>query len=315
MSRSRRLPSRHRDKGRFLKKDREGVASTIGTMMALLIFLTLFTMFTNSYLPLWMKDNERQHMTSVMDEMGTLKGKIEIQESMVSISGQSSLPMFQTFQLGAAGVPVFVAPTVGVLSLMNNTQCSMTVTYAPKSTWANTSLWTQPVGGCVQLWAPNRYFVQQWITYENNGILTKQTDGQTMNVAPGVSFNGALSTMSVGISTVNLIAANTSVTGTGSGGVAFSTLYVDTDEIPLSNSAVFITMKTYNGLAFWNYFNDTIHSMDQSFVKVGTWHYASANFDMSMPLIAGSDTRNLFIIVKNAVSLNSNVAYVNAALS
>jgi hypothetical protein len=307
-----------RNVGRFLKKDREGVASTIGTMMALLIFLTLFTMFTNSYLPLWMKDNERQHMTTVMDQMGTLKGKIEIQENLVLISGQTSLPMYQTFQLGAAGVPVFVAPTVGILSLMpNNTNgIGMTVTFVDKTTGSITPIpGLTNKGGCLQLYAPNRYYVPQWISYENNGILTKQNDGQTMNVAPGISLNGALGTISVGINTVNILGANTTVTGYGNGGLVFSTLYIDSNTPTLpANNMVEIAITTFNGLAFWNYFNDTFHSMDQTFHRVSKTHYTSTSLDLEMPATS-ADVKTLTIKIMTAVSLSYDVANVRATLT
>jgi hypothetical protein len=288
-------------------------------MMALLIFLTLFTMFTNSYLPLWMKDNERQHMTSVMDEMGTMKGKLEIQQSMVAISGQSSLPMFQTFQLGAAGIPVFVAPTVGVLSLMPadaTTRIGMSVSYETASgSGIYTPLWENPVGGMVQLWAPNRYYVQQWIALENNGILTKQTDGQSMNVAPGIALNGAPSTMSVGIMNTNFLGSNTSVTGTGSGGVSFSTLYVDSDFLPFTGGTrnVVITINSTNGLAFFNYLDETCNST-ATWTGHTKYTRTSDYFALSLenPL---SPVQKVTLTIKMAVSLNTDIAYVHAALS
>jgi hypothetical protein len=315
MSKSSRRQGCQRNVRRFLRRDREGVASTIGTMMALLIFLTLFTMFTNSYLPLWMKDNERQHMTNVMDQMGTLKGKIEIQENLVLISGQTSLPMYQTVQLGASGVPVFVSPTVGILSLMpsGTMNIGMWVTYGT----ANSSLWTEKVGGMVQLYAPNRYYVPQWIAYENNGILTKQSDGQTMNVAPGISLNGAASTISVGIMTTNFIGANTSVTGYGNGGVAFSTLYVDTDYVALTGGQnVFISITSENAKAFFNYFDQTCDSID-NWTRPYSNAYTrnSGAFYLHLTNDPGTDVQTMILWVKHAVSLNSDVAYVRAALT
>jgi hypothetical protein len=302
----------HKDKGKFLRRDREAVASTIGTMMALLIFLTLFTMFTNSYLPLWMKDNEKAHMTNVMDEMGTFKGKLEIQSSMVSISGQSSLPMYQTFQLGAPGVPVFVSPTMGVLTLMPNGTdgIGMTVTYGS----GNTPLWTGPVGGMVQLYAPNRYYVQQWIAYENNGILTKQTDGQTMNVAPGVAFSGSPSSMSIGIMNSNFLGANTSVTGYGSAGVTFSTLYVDTDAVSLAGASVTITIRTMNGQAFFNYFNDTCSSIYKWNSTALKYHRENAYFELDLTNPT-SNVQTVTLLVRSALSLSSDVAYVKLTLT
>jgi hypothetical protein len=246
-----------------------------------------------------------------------LKGKIEIQENLVIIGGQSSLPMYQTIQLGAAGVPVFVSPTVGILNLVPSTDLNMGIGMNVTYTYAGTTsyLWTATVGGMIQLYAPNRYYVPQWIAYENNGILTKQNDGQTMNVAPGIALNGAPGSISVGIMTVNMLGANTSVTGYGNGGVTFSTLYVDSDAVSLSNGGtVTISIKTLNGLAFFNYFNETCSSIYKWNSTAQKYHRENTYFTLDLTNPTAS-VQTVTLTIRQAVSLNSDVAYVRAALS
>ena len=46
-------------KSKFLKKDREAVASVVGTIMALLVFLTFMSLFIGTYVPIWMKDKQK----------------------------------------------------------------------------------------------------------------------------------------------------------------------------------------------------------------------------------------------------------------
>jgi hypothetical protein len=38
--------------------------------MALLVFMTFLSMFTNSYIPVWMQDNERAHMSQAINQFG-----------------------------------------------------------------------------------------------------------------------------------------------------------------------------------------------------------------------------------------------------
>jgi len=50
--------------------DDDGVASTVGTIMALLVFLTFLSLITNQYVPVWMKDSEAGHMGEALGQLG-----------------------------------------------------------------------------------------------------------------------------------------------------------------------------------------------------------------------------------------------------
>src|SRR5512133_4126554 len=94
----------------FIKKDKEGVASVVGTIMALLIFLTFLTIFTTQFVPLTVKENERSHMSTVMSEFGSLKGSIDNMIVYTSLTNSPSFPAFQNVDLGAEGIPAFASP-------------------------------------------------------------------------------------------------------------------------------------------------------------------------------------------------------------
>src|SRR4030067_2868702 len=57
----------------------EGVASTVGTIMALLVFLTFLSLITNQYVPVWMKDSEAGHMGEALGQIGEFKSDIDPQ--------------------------------------------------------------------------------------------------------------------------------------------------------------------------------------------------------------------------------------------
>ncbi|HYM39678.1 MAG TPA: hypothetical protein VEY12_05985, partial [Thermoplasmata archaeon] len=54
---------------RDLRRDERGVASTVGTIMALLVFLTFLSLIVNQYVPVWMKDSEAAHMDSAVGQL------------------------------------------------------------------------------------------------------------------------------------------------------------------------------------------------------------------------------------------------------
>src|SRR5881398_3964606 len=64
---------------RDIRGDEEGVASTVGTIMALLVFLTFISLIVNQYVPVWMKDSEASHMGGAFGQFGTFKGAIDLQ--------------------------------------------------------------------------------------------------------------------------------------------------------------------------------------------------------------------------------------------
>ncbi len=79
------------------------MASTVGTLMALLVFLTLLTMFTNTYIPIWMKENEKTHMDEVLNQFGDLKGKVDSLIVNAQVTGKPTVNMYQSIALAPRG--------------------------------------------------------------------------------------------------------------------------------------------------------------------------------------------------------------------
>lgn len=235
------------NKRRFLKRDREGVASTVGTIMALLVFLTFLGLFTNTYIPLWMLDNERNHMNEAMNEFGEFKSKIDSLIINAQITGSSEIIAYTPITLGAEGVPVFASPTAGQLS------------YEPMGTTSDTgvlvefhdeygAIVNESGGGKLELYAPNRYYVQQWLAYENGAIIVQQVDGQAIRAHPSISVQktGA-GDVRLEFTQINLIGLNSTVGGTGSVGINIDLEYLDRqiyEDLYSSNSTVTITFTT-----------------------------------------------------------------------
>lgn len=260
---------------RFLKRDEGGVASTVGTIMALLVFLTFLTLFTNSYIPIWMVDNERSHMNEVVDQFGSLKGKSDMMMVNFMINGQSNLNMYQTITLGANGIPVFASATAGLLTYApSSSNSSVNVNFNYSIPGSSVLVPITPGGkgdiggGIVQLYAPNRYYVQQWIGYENGAILIKQYDGQAMKAFPNLMITKTDKNISLAWTQVNLVGSNASAAGTGSAGLNLNLIYLDSQiyNTSVEGTVVFTFASQYYN-AWWDYLNSTLTSKEKNLIK------------------------------------------------
>ncbi|MFO8108961.1 MAG: hypothetical protein R6U17_00325 [Thermoplasmata archaeon] len=161
---------------RSLEDSDEGVATTVGTIMALLVFLSLFSMITQQYVPIWMEDNEAYHMEDAMAQFSDLKGRVD----NLIINDYKDYPMYSTVRLGSAGVPMLASQTPG------------TIRVSPE--WGNMTLrlddgdeseefWG---GGNLSLFVPNSYFEEQTIVYEHGAIILEQPQGAVIRAAPHI---------------------------------------------------------------------------------------------------------------------------------
>jgi hypothetical protein len=252
--------SSNRRNGRFLKRkrDEEGVASTVGTIMALLVFLTFLTLFTNSYVPVWMIDNERSHMNQAMDQFGGIKGKVDDLVVMAEVTGRTDLNMYGPVTLGANGIPVFASPTAGELIYspygVGNSTVTLDFTYSLNGRSIHLN---DQSGGMLQLYAPNRYYVQQWVAYENGAIIVKQLDGQVIRGVPSLDVQkpAVTSRMNISWTQVALIGINSTLAGTSTAGVNIDMIYLDSQAYDNGANAmtVTLTIKTLYRQAWFNY--------------------------------------------------------------
>jgi hypothetical protein len=265
-------------KSKFLKKDREGVASVVGTIMALLVFLTFMSLFVGSYVPIWMKDNERGHMSQVMGQFGDLKGKVDnliaysatvqMYQSIVvgNVISTQSTKMYQSFELGAPGVPIFASQTAGALIFTpkNLSDTGMRIEFRETGRTTNTTFPSDPnekSGGKLSFYGPNRYYVQQWIVYENGGVLIKQDDGQTYRAAPNILLDwnkGGFVNLTV--TQIDMIGANSSIGGFGNVGVNVNIDAIDLPTNYIVNPAqrnLYMNVSTQYGDAFYSYLNSS----------------------------------------------------------
>ncbi|MCG7844316.1 MAG: hypothetical protein MIO90_02665 [Methanomassiliicoccales archaeon] len=260
-------PFSESSRSKFIKRDKEGVASVIGTIMALLVFLTFITLFTNTYIPIWMKENEKNHMDEVLNQFGEMKGKVDSLVVNAQVTGKPTINMYQPITLGSDGVPVFATATSGYIFLKPGGSVY--------DSWVNQSFYYKleggsPIefdergGGCVEFYGPNRYYVQQWYAYENGALMIFQEDGMAMRAAPSLVFiPNTDGSFSVQFDQVDLIGKNSTVGGLGSAGVTIDLIYHDSQTYDLCTASgadrgsLSITFVTRYNTTWMDYINTT----------------------------------------------------------
>ncbi|KQM11088.1 hypothetical protein AOA80_10500 [Methanomassiliicoccales archaeon RumEn M1] len=276
-------------RSRFLKDDREGVASTIGTIMALLVFLSLMALITNSYVPAWMMDNEREHMNQVIDQFGGLKGKVDGMMVQWTIRGSPSGPMYAPISLGSSGVPLFASPTIGILR---------TVPGSSSTSAIHMEFGAQTIdgGGKAELYCPNRYYVQQWLAYENGAIIMKQEDGQTLLAYPGLSISRAGGVVDIQFTQVDLVGQGMTISGSHSIGLNVEMYYAGTQTFNVNGDWV-LTLNTEYGQAWEAYLKDM-------FERQGMMEGNDYTFDSDLNAQTGVTEITLIVSSVNTLTLD-----------
>ncbi len=253
--------------------DDEGVSATIGTIMSLLVFLTFLGMFTNQFLPVWMSDNESTHMSDAIGQFTTLKSSVDISISNYANSLIAPSSIFIPVTLSAPGVPVFAASTAGILTLTPHSinvrpmfNVSYTYTQAGGTSRVLNNSNDGASGGSLELYCPNRYYVEEKLIYENGAVILNQSDGEVVIAGPQFLAknvgSGASSNIVVMLTQITLQGQNKTVGGTGSKGVNANLQFADSTEYDNNNSggsALVFTITSQHSIAWENYFNNTLN--------------------------------------------------------
>jgi hypothetical protein len=243
----------------FIRSDKEGVASTVGTIMALLVFLAFMTLITNNYVPAWMLDNERQHMNQVIDQFGQMKGKVDSMIIQMEVTGAKGTKMYAPISLGSEGVPLFATPTGGILNYIPQGSNVSGIWFNYTSTSHPTSLITGQIGGGkVDLVVPNRYYIQQTVAYENGAIIVKQNDGQTIQAYPNLEINKITGAITLSFTQIDLLGTNQSMSGSDSMGFNMDLKYIDGQTYNLESGTLDITLRTAYQQAWVDFLNLTL---------------------------------------------------------
>ncbi len=254
-----------------MPKDEEGVASTVGTVMALLVVLTFMSLIVNQYVPVWTKDSEAAHMNDALGQLGNFKSDVDSQVLNALIaqeSGRAYIPIsgFAPITLGTEGVPIFSSPTIGSL-IVNANRGNWTVEFR-YTTAGTTQRVSQQSQGNILLSVANRYHVPQDLAYENGAIILDQRDGEAVRVDPQFAATLDANGVNMAMSQIKLFGSG-SIQGTGTEGIRSKVLGADPQLYRNVVGDVYINGSTNYGSAWFKFFNKTLTS---------TYNYSSDNF-------------------------------------
>jgi len=261
---------------RDFRSDERAVASTIGTVMALLVFLTFLSVIVNQYVPIWMKDSEASHMNTALGQFGGIKGDIDLQMLAAQASadaGTFHIPVTTAtaINLGVDGVPIFSSPTPGTLELSPDAG-AFTVAFDYTLQGVRKQA-TDQASGAVVLTASNRYYTPQRIVYENGGVIRYQTDGQFVRVHPTFSVHVTNNSLDISFALVSLYGKGI-VTGTTTEMVSTELFAFDRQDYTSfpSNATVLLTHTSAYGLSWYRFFNQTLSDtlkLGGTYTKIG----------------------------------------------
>jgi hypothetical protein len=231
--------SRRYRRARRLHGDRRGVVAVIGTLLALLVFFTLFGIFLTQYLPLWMTDNESQFTNQAAYSFALFKSNVDSQYQFPTGAPQS---LGTPFVVSSQGVPLLAQPTQATLiflptscaagfyqkGMSGATSSNYGQPVNPAScVFANTTLSRGPGGsglysqkittGVLEMQLPNRYYSGEQFNFEDDAVIQTQSGGYTfMTVNPPLNVTDNAQNITVTSSLLQLYGNASTFIGSGS---------------------------------------------------------------------------------------------------
>ncbi len=247
---------------RELRSDERGVASTVGTIMALLVFLTFLSLIVNQYVPVWMKDSEASHMNTALGNFGSLKGAIDLQVLAAQAARNAGAFYIPTtasaaIGLGVDGVPIFAAPTIGTLKSSPDSG-PFTVQFSYLIRGVPTPVRDQS-NGTIDLDVANRYYVPQRVAYENGAVIRYQGDGQVVRAQPTFAVIKTNNSLDISFGLVSLYGTG-AIAGTSTEIVNTQVFAFDRQDYRgfASNAVVWINHTSRYALAWYTFLNQTL---------------------------------------------------------
>jgi len=245
---------------RTLRRDEEGVASTVGTIMALLVFLTFMSLMVNQYVPVWQKDTEASHMNGALGQFGHLKQAVDMQILAARIAQDSGTPYIpitssSPVTLGVDGVPIFGSPTPGELRAEPNAGAwSVEFEYVVSGVRYRVQ---EAASGVIELNVANRYYMAQRLAYENGAVLRDQIDGQVVRGLPVFEPILVENSLDLSFQLVSLYGSG-GLTGTSTEIIHSKLFGLDRQDYTGVASAIWVNHTTRYGLAWYSFLNATL---------------------------------------------------------
>jgi hypothetical protein len=237
----------------------------VGTLLALLVFLSIFGIFLTEYVPLWMTDNEESFSNSVASQFGAIKQTMD----SLYVSGKTSFAVANPVSMASNGVPVFAQPTQGILGFSEPSYLYTNVSFILGGTshwfWQNFST------GMIQDRLGDRYYVPLTYALEGDSVIQSQSAyQQTVLFQPSVIANQSGARPSLYLTMFSMTGNNTNGATTSTGLAEVYTTYMSSQTYTGAyNTRVFLNFTTYYPCAWSNSWNKTSVTLNTSGYRFG----------------------------------------------
>ncbi len=290
---------------RVYTRKEDGIASTVGTIFALMIFTALLSMFMMQVVPVQMKGNEAQHDLQVVSQFSYMRSIMDL----LSLTKNANYTAYVPIKLGAEGITLFASPTYGQLSVFPsgpNSSFLMSIHFLDdygNRIYANSS-------GSIQIFLPNRYYVAEAISYENGAVVRYNLDAKNASfvIEPNIKFQYSESEGGIVISAVLNVIYGLPKSVTGIETRSMGITYVGSSHssyVPKNRNQVNITVRsnyTYGNLmlnfteAWLSYLYETLN-------------YSLAGTGITPPLIDNST-----LVIYNVARVNIEMVYFDVEI-
>ncbi len=148
----------------------EGVASAVGTIFAILIFVSILSIFVSTYVPATMMADEEQYSSQMMNSMVQVASTI----TQLSLNYRQGETVLVPFDLESGYVPIFSSPTYGYINISSDTPSQegyLTLGVYNGSISSTKIVGSNiTVGGAIMAFTNNRYFTDEAWTYEFSSL-------------------------------------------------------------------------------------------------------------------------------------------------
>ena len=217
-------------------------------MLAILVMLSLLTIFTTSWAPEWTKGKEAEHMRTVESQMSNLKATIDT----LSLSGNTHAVVSAPITLGSQGVPLFSNAAVGTVALRS----SVTASYNTFNVMNSTGRYQRVAYGSIVYESHNTEFIDQEFYYECGAIIISQTGGYVVNVGPSIIIQNLSGEIELSFTMISIYSDGNSYTSEGTVGIQFRLVnekIATTDTWP-SKETIFVNITSPAYEAWYDYF-------------------------------------------------------------
>ncbi len=180
-----------------LRRDTSAQSAAVGTILAIMVILTLLTVVTTRWIPVWIQGKEADHASVVDSQFAELKKTID-QQALIGTPGAG---VGNPITLGQPGVPVFAPGSSGQL---NNGAYGAGL-YRNQLTIQNESqLFNQTAYGAIKYSTLNTRYIQQTYLYEFGAIIINQSDGQLLKAGPPFQFDNSSNATQIHLTLISI---------------------------------------------------------------------------------------------------------------